>query len=387
MGLRIDYARHPIFRPALSEWTYDQQTVDKFNQLYRDLESGCRPEHWPQLLDTVEDIFDKFHRDQNDFLEDAFISELHLRVVKMIEVHIHYFTAYFKAKNLGTAGLDPATLALFTGTLSSTALSKIATSSRRIIQDLRFAASQGQVERQSLSRNSGLKIRKIIRILNREFNRNGVFDKLALSFPTRTKVVGAAIELSVPDAKWWRNDDINVVGPETLYCHVDEGIDAPKAILYLTDVDESTGPFSYFPNIYENLEVTGIQSLIGRCITSVGSTTISPLFEPYSVSFRRTSSPLFREHFMRLPAEFRFNSHFGWDVIPGSALETFMVDSELSLVGSAGTYLVFDGAQIVHRGGLVQRNQRVVIQVIFGNESFRTILERSVRFLLRKLRS
>jgi hypothetical protein len=69
---------------------------------------------------------------------------------------------------------------------------------------------------------------------------------------------------------------------------------------------------------------------------------------------------------MTLPTELRFNSHFGFDVIPGSELEENLSTREVEITGAKGTYLVFDGANLLHRGGLVKKGDRLALQIIFA---------------------
>ena len=70
---------------------------------------------------------------------------------------------------------------------------------------------------------------------------------------------------------------------------------------------------------------------------------------------------------MRLPREMRFDSHLGWDVYPGSALESSLMQSEQRMMGPAGTFIVFDGARLLHRGGMVRSGERIALQVIFSS--------------------
>ena len=72
---------------------------------------------------------------------------------------------------------------------------------------------------------------------------------------------------------------------------------------------------------------------------------------------------------MSLPSELRFNSHFGWDVMPGSELESVMKSEELVMTGPAGKFIVFDGSQLLHRGGLIEAGERIVLQVVFLSKS------------------
>jgi hypothetical protein len=78
--------------------------------------------------------------------------------------------------------------------------------------------------------------------------------------------------------------------------------------------------------------------------------------------------PLFKKDFSRLPDDLRFSSHFGWDVIPETPLENFLMEDEVKIVGEAGTYIAFDGGELPHRGGLLLEGERVALQIIFGEE-------------------
>jgi hypothetical protein len=82
------------------------------------------------------------------------------------------------------------------------------------------------------------------------------------------------------------------------------------------------------------------------------------------------NSENFRRHFMRLPECLRFNSHLGWDVLPGSDLESHLAGGECKMIGPAGTFIVFDGARLLHRGGLMQEGERLALQVIFSDLTF-----------------
>ena len=40
------------------------------------------------------------------------------------------------------------------------------------------------------------------------------------------------------------------------------------------------------------------------------------------------------------------------------------------MIGPAGTFIVFDGARLLHRGGLMEQGERVALQVIFSDLTF-----------------
>jgi hypothetical protein len=188
--------------------------------------------------------------------------------------------------------------------------------------------------------------------------------------PRKARVVGVAVELSVPGSTWWRNAIGDGQGPTTLYAHFDYSIDAPKAIVYLSDVRSENGPTSCYPRIYEELTLSPLQDAIGRVVLTVGDNPDSPLSDAYGKAYHQSmSSPLFRAHFMALPQALRFNSHFGWDVSPSSEIESQLTQREIVMTGPPGTTIVFDGARLLHRGGLVASGERIALQVIFGNRT------------------
>jgi hypothetical protein len=187
-----------------------------------------------------------------------------------------------------------------------------------------------------------------------------------------TKVVGLSLELSVAQSSWWKNAiDGLPRAPETLYAHLDESISFPKAIVYLTDVTLANGPTGCYPRVYDLLGCGPLQEIIGRVVGNVGNDPSSPLHAYYAKAYHQSmASEGFRRHFMRLPRALRFNSHFGWDVMPGSALEGKIVAEERRMVGAAGTFIVFDGARLLHRGGLISEGRRVALQVVFSDITF-----------------
>jgi hypothetical protein len=72
-----------------------------------------------------------------------------------------------------------------------------------------------------------------------------------------------------------------------------------------------------------------------------------------------------RRLFGMLPARLRLNSHFGFDVLDDSALGASLLAQEVKMLAPAGQVIVFDGSQLVHRGGLVRSGRRTALQVVF----------------------
>ena len=69
--------------------------------------------------------------------------------------------------------------------------------------------------------------------------------------------------------------------PMTLYAHVEESIQYPKAITYLTQVDEKAGPTSCYPHALDKLGLNPLQELVGRVVGNVGNGVASTLRTAY----------------------------------------------------------------------------------------------------------
>lgn len=235
------------------------------------------------------------------------------------------------------------------------------------ITEFRQIARKGEVSREALSINTGPVIHKLVRLLNHEFERKGVNQSVSLYMGQEMWVGGLALELSLPEATWWRNTYPDLAHhPQTLYFHTDESRAYPKSIVYLTDVSDNSGPTGVVEQALEDILLNPLQLLVGRVIGKVGRSPDSPLLQQYQHIYHQAfGCSLFRKDFMLLPPNMRWNSHFGWDILPGSDIEHELIERESKVLGKAGTFLVFDGANLLHRGGMVKTGERIALQVIF----------------------
>jgi len=337
----------------------------------------------------LDDIFSELKGGVIDKNEEQFISELHRESARLLESELDwlkkkkdYFSNFHNKQNLKNT-ISLLNHRFFLGQIDNDEIVKLQQLARKDIKKFKANALQGKTKREELSINSGSTIRSIVKILNRAFSRAGVLDAVSTYMGVKMRVSGAALELSVPSASWWKNGITGLNrAPNSLYAHLDESIEFPKSIMYLSDVKESNGPTSYYPTIYEEAYLNPLQEIIGRVVGIVGSADTSPLKKFYGKTYHQSmTSENFRRHFMRLPYELRFNSHFGWDVMPGSELETQLVSKEIKMLGSAGKFIVFDGAKLLHRGGLVEDGDRVALQIIFSSYNIKSTAKRVINKL------
>jgi hypothetical protein len=378
-----EYQLHPSFRFDDAPMLLDADAASAFNGAYgriaryaTDLSASAFQQAGQACTQALAAVFEQLRPQSTDEFERRFLEELKLHSGLLLNAEISFirlssggrFGSLADAKALSHADALARECHLF-GRLDAATLDGILAIAQPAVAELRAAAVAGARTRDALSMKSGPVVRSICRLLNRDFRAQGLLDAVSAYAGCQMNVSGLALELSIPQSGWWNNclgDQIKP--PRTLYAHLDESIDHPKSIVYLSDVYPEHGPTCVYPQAYQRLAVKPLQELIGRVLNYVGQSEQSPLYSLYARQYHQTmSSEKFRRHFMRLPDAMRFNSHFGWDVLPGGQIEEFLVAREQQMLGPAGTFVVFDGARLLHRGGLMSQGERVALQVIFSD--------------------
>ena len=381
--LSFNYLRHPAFEGVQVWAAPDEVLLTKFTTLYQQLlrsASRLSPRELSKTvglaLTCIEQVFEALRLQTEDSHEGLFLTELEVAVKHLFENEV----AYFHGANSGAVSAQKpsgSSAQQFVlnhsdrygfGKLHRTVTEEILSVGSQLMRQFRENAAQGLTTRGHLSVNTGPEIEAIKAILNREFTRIGVLQAVSDYTGRKMQVYGVAFELSVPVSTWWRHVFAEPVqAPQTLYAHIDESIEHPKAIVYLTDVTDTNGPTSCYPGLYEQLALNPLQELIGRIVDTVGNAENSLLKGYYQKTYHQSmSSENFRRHFMKLPEALRFNSHLGWDILAGSAAESSFKQAEQYMLGEAGTFIAFDGAKLFHRGGLINAGERVALQVVFS---------------------
>ena len=385
----VDYDRHPGFTATSAPWSVNEEEVRRFTHEY-DLLLSTGEVNGSVLVDTARSIFNQLEAQAVDFHEECFIRELGSDLLAMVSEQVDFYRRIAMSRPSPETQSDRQRALSADGfyitSISQRTLARIHRLSGTTVKMLRVNASAGKMSRADLSVNSGRVIRSISKTLNRDFKKSGVIRSLRVLLDAPVRVVGVALELSVPGSTWWKSSAEEGNSPATLYAHVDRSVSAPKSIVYLTEVREENGPTTCYPGIYGSIAMSGLQDLVGRCLETIGSNQKSPLYDYYKIVGQPLSNERFRGHFMKLPPTVRFNSHFGWDVIKNSELEDMMLSRQHEVLGPAGTALIFDGGRLVHRGGLIEAGERVVLQVVFGRSTWLIRTSNVVRFVLKKLK-
>ncbi|WP_125918771.1 hypothetical protein [Candidatus Planktophila versatilis] len=375
--------KHDAFRFTEPALTLNPILLDKFNSTLGSSREKITSARFRESKNLLKEIV---HELSSQCPEDEFLALFLFELFDQVETYLDDEFS-FRARVVGSQFSDELGAALgseayYYGRLDERTLSQLSNLILHDVEIFRNRAAAGQMKRSDLSVNDGETVSKISSILNSEFKKNGTFHRISNYVGIRYSYVGVSLELSVSGSTWWKNAIEGVATPKTMYAHLDESIFAPKAIVYLSDVTEGNGPTCSYPHIYDQLENNTLQDIIGRVIGSVGNNPTSKLHDYYSKSYHQSmSSRNFRKHFMKLPETLRFNSHFGWDILAGSEFESQIAEREEVLLGPAGTFVVFDGSRLLHRGGLIEAGERIVLQVVFWPKP--TFIEKIERILKR----
>jgi len=320
-----------------------------------------------ELNKIAEDIFGKLS--ENNSLDQNFI--LYIDELKQLyKLELKQYKEFFLKRSNQKKEISVNVLyekKFFFDRIKLDTLNKILNISKKYKKIFEINISKKLNSRKDLSINTGKDIRKIIKILNNEFDQNGVNNIVSNYVKKKFEVIGCAIELSTPDSTWWKESGNKKISSQTIYAHIDQSLTCPKSICYLSDVEIENGPTSFYPDIYENLKLNFFQNIFGRINLNVGQNKNSKLYKIYNKdSNRLNDSPERLKHISKIPKNIFFDSHLGWYIKKDSRLEKLFLQKEKFMLGKAGLFVVFDGSKLFHRGGCIKKDTRLVLQITFG---------------------
>jgi len=374
----LDYRRFAIFSSFKTVWKIEKNLIQKFNEVYDYVLAG-NPIDFEDVVAPLERIFENLEYQSTSEIERSFLTELKALVVSRLSDEHTFYNSLSSEQLNNYRALPDQVILVRRFSVFTTAIIKLICLQK--IRRLNSRAQKGMNNREDLTYDQGLfsvLLRSVLWVL---FRCNGVIAELKKSWGNQVGVIGVGLELSVPDASWWRHPDGTAGNVGITYAHVDEAKELPKAIVYLNQVQVGNGATEFFPGIYSLCNFSPLQQLIGRVVGSTGALPQSSLHNHFRQYGPNRFSKAFREMFMRLPEELRHNSHFGWDVPADDEFSQWVLEQRFRLIGPAGTYVVFDGARTLHRGGLATQGNRLVLQVVFGSFRLNEELSKINRFV------
>lgn len=188
----------------------------------------------------------------------------------------------------------------------------------------------------------------------------GLFDAVSSLFGRSVQANYWYLAHNTASEAWYQNcyQDAGVETSPLAYAHFDNDFDLAKIQIYLTDVGEDNGPFAFVPGSHK----------------WAGCKTQQFVFKEMDRHFKypkderyyyrpRFASPEYRKEFMQLPKSMQGSSHLGDDLLADSDMLREIDASFNRVTSDKGNCCVFAGGDLLHYGGLVQGEDRWVLQL------------------------
>jgi hypothetical protein len=196
-------------------------------------------------------------------------------------------------------------------------------------------------------------------------NQSGIIAACSLARRQPLELTYCALVLSHDGEQWWRGcyEDAGLQTARTVYMHNDKDYDIMKVLVYLSEVDESRGPFCFVRGSHK-WRRSPTQSFFYKAFDSAANVSLAPREPVRTVYYRKAfRHPGFREQFVKLPRSLRGSSHFGDDVLDDAELSSWLLSRETAVTSDMGNCMAFIGADGIHRGGCVRQGERWALQI------------------------
>jgi hypothetical protein len=144
-------------------------------------------------------------------------------------------------------------------------------------------------------------------------------------------------------------DDIEIPKPPTVGMHLDTTYGVLKCMIYLTEVQDTNGPFCYVLGSHQ-IRQSWFEGLVRRAVERSGLARLDGRS---------------RRVFSALPACFRKKCTIGGDWTEGATECQQLMDAEYRWTSADGNFALFDNLGI-HRGGQVREGQRRVLFAVLA---------------------
>jgi hypothetical protein len=175
-----------------------------------------------------------------------------------------------------------------------------------------------------------------------------------------------ALVYSRQNDTWWQTpySDANVPQSDLAYLHVDQGHEIIKCLVYLDEVSPEQGPYSYFTETDRN-HFAFQDQLFCQLDHQWPQFYKNEVSNPKGFYRPHCLSTDFRKLFVNLPEFFRGSSHFGDDVLNDTPMSRDLLSREVAVTSDRGNSFIFFGGDLLHRGGIVRKGERLALQMGF----------------------
>jgi hypothetical protein len=187
----------------------------------------------------------------------------------------------------------------------------------------------------------------LFRVLERVLSDCGVLAGMRQHLGGHGQLRIVTIQINDEWDTYWRGhfEERGLEPPPTAFFHIDNTYGVAKVIIYVSTVDEDNGPFSYVPGSHR-IKTGRFESLVLR-----------------ATDIWLDVHPRERYLFMALPRRLHRKAKFGDDLEKDSEWARWLLSRERVVTSVDGDILAFDVGG-VHRGGMVNRGERRIIQIM-----------------------
>lgn len=180
---------------------------------------------------------------------------------------------------------------------------------------------------------------------------SGALDGVSAYLGRRASLIDVNPQINDVSDDFWQHifTDLPAADRPARYLHRDASGGDIKAIIYMSDVGPDNGPFSYVLGSHHTRSGT-----VGNWIEEANDQ--GPL-SGTNLESRRV--------FAALPHALQRKCSCGNDVQPGTAIAKRLLDAEWTITAARGHIVLFD-TKGFHRGGLVRRDERIVMTCVMG---------------------
>lgn len=193
---------------------------------------------------------------------------------------------------------------------------------------------------------------KLYKTINQVWSDMGILDAVSKHLNKRTRLIDVNPQINDKSDSFWSNifpDMGKKQLPSSAYFHRDATGGDLKAILYMSDVGDLNGPFSYVLGSHK-IQISKIDDFIMEANDSNGLSD---------------TKPAKRKSFSALPKKLQQKGSFGNDLFDDDALSKSIQKSAWSITAPKGSLIIFD-TKGIHRGGMVIESERYVITTVIG---------------------
>lgn len=175
----------------------------------------------------------------------------------------------------------------------------------------------------------------------------GILASVRAYVGSRAEVRKITMQMNDEWDSFWRDafESRGLPVPDTAFFHVDNTYGVVKVMLYMSDVSETSGPFSYVPGT-QRIALGFVEGMLLR-----------------ATDIWLDVWPQNGDLLLSLPRTLRRRAKFGDDIPPDADWGRWLLAHERVFTSADGDMLLFD-VMGIHRGGLVARGERRVLQIM-----------------------